>query len=167
MRWAVLLRPAWSGNSGGRRNAGSRLPSTPAAPASPARAPSACLGADDRRSERPRTKRKVGAARRARRGIGWAGGVAKGSGLSEESRGLQSRKETTKQNPKQATPLPPPKKARHRPRSLVTVSTAYLGLRRPLGNILPATNPGKAHRALYYLLTQGGSQAFQTVYPPC
>ena len=168
-RWAVLLRPAWSGNSGGRRNAGSQLPSTPAAPASPARAPSACLGVGGRRSERPRTKRKVGAARRAGRGIGWAGGVAKGSGLSEESRGtgaLQFTKQKRKHTQNKTQNKPPPKrkkKARHRPRSLVAVSTAYLGLRSPLGNILPATNPGKAHRALYYLLTQGGSQTFQTV----
>lgn len=111
------MRPAWSGNSGGRRNAGSRPPSTPAAPASPARAPSACLGAGGRRSERPRTKRKVGAARRARRGIGWAGGVAKGSGLREESRGTgalrftkQKRKHKTK--PKTSHPLPPPRKSK-------------------------------------------------------
>lgn len=107
------MRPAWSGNSGGRRNAGSQLPSTPAAPASPARAPSACLGAGGRRSERPRTKRKVGAARRAGRGIGWAGGVAKGSGLSEESRGtgaLQFTKQKRKHTQNKTQNKPPPKR---------------------------------------------------------
>ena len=106
-----------------------------------------------------------------------AGGVAKRSGLGEESRGagaLQFAKHWRKHTQNKPQNKPPPKrkiknknKARHRPPSLVTVSAAFLGLRSPLGNILPATNPGKAHRALYYLLTQGGSQAFQTVYPPC
>lgn len=137
------MPPAWSGNSGGRRSAGSRRPSMPAAPASPARAPSACLGVGGPRRERPPTRRKVGAARR----VG-----PRHPGLGSGEGELQRYRDSTVC------------KARHQPRSLVTVYKPCFGLS-PLGNILSATNRGKAHPAHYYLLTQGGSRAFQTKYP--
>lgn len=107
-------------------------------------------GADDRRSERPRTKRKVGAAPAGRGGASDGPGVWLWLGLSEESRGLQSRKENHKTKPKTSHPPTPPKSKASTTKS-ATVSTAYLGLRRPLGTFYH--NPGKAHRALYYLLT--------------
>lgn len=114
------LQPVWSGNSGGRRNAESQLPSTPAAPASPGRAPSACLGAAGRPSERPPTKRKVGAAQRA--GLGtWGPGWGRGSSLPGE---LWRYRYCTVHG------------TEHQPQSLTAVCKAHFSLRRSLGAVL-------------------------------
>lgn len=100
--WAVLLRPASRGSSGGRRNVGSRLLLTPAARAFLVRVPSAFLGAGGLLSERPRTKRKVGAAQRAGLGTEWVqvgqGGRRFAGRAAEAQRlySLQSRAPTTK-----------------------------------------------------------------------
>lgn len=132
MPWAVPSLPAWSGNSGGRRNAGSRPPLMPAAPALPAKGPSACRVADGRLSERPLKKRKVGAA-----GGAWGSILGGGQERATEAQGicnLQSRAPATRFGYSLQS-------------SLVWATFGWPQIPAKLG----------------YLLTQGGSEAFQTV----
>lgn len=126
------------------------------------RGPSPVWGRTTGLERRPRTKKGGCCPAGAGRSIGWAG-VWLRIWFERGKQGLQSRKETTKQG---KTSTPYPQKARHRPRSLVTVSTCR-GCEASTEQAFSDYKPWQSSPGLYYLLTQEVPRLFKLCIHPC